>query len=243
MKLSRINIIGSLLCLLISIGVNAQKESLTELCKGINSLVNSEGGLHIEYDMIMMGRGVEYTNPDSIKISYFKNGTKGFHIKQGEFQEILRDGNKVVMISHEEKQVMYQVDTNDITNSNDLFNQISDLVELSSNIDLLVKGDSLIYNLSLKSNHMYDKVTFKFSKKSKKILSMYAVFKKDYHEPYKYLKVIYTYWNQNWEPTKGFPNLKKYIVKSNGKLIAGKLISGYSVFAPQTQNINIDLSK
>lgn len=243
MKLGKINIVSLLLCLLFSISVNAQKESLKKLCQGINSLVNSEDGLHIEYDMIMMGKGEEYTEPESMKISYFKDGTNGFHINQGDYQEILRKGNKVVMINHIQKQVAYQVDTTDITNNNDLFEQLSTLVEESSSVDSLLNGDSLVYKLLFDNHIMYSKVDFTFSKKEKTLLLMHCVFKENYPEPYKYLRVVYTVWEPNWKASKGFPNLNKYVVKKDGKLAAGKAVLGYSVFAPEIRTLNKDLSK
>tara|TARA_Y100001968_G_C19183354_1_gene631542 strand:+ start:76 stop:807 length:732 start_codon:yes stop_codon:yes gene_type:complete len=242
-KLGRINIIGLLVCLLVSISVNAQKESLKELCKGINSLVNSEDGLHIEYDMIMMGRGAEYTEPESMKISYFKDGTKGFHINQGGYQETLRKGNKVLMINHIQKQVVFQVDTTEFTNTNDLLKQLSTLVEASSSVDSIIHGDSLIYKLSFNNHPMYSKVDFTFSKKEKTLLVMHCVFKENYPEPYKYLRVVYTLWETDWKAYKGFPNINKYVVKKNGKLTAGEAVLGYSVFAPEIRTLNIDLSK
>ena len=243
MQLGKINIVFLLLCLLVSVSVNAQKESLKALCQGINSLVNSEDGLHIEYDMIMMGRGSEYTEPESMKISYFKDGTKGFHINQGDYQETLRKGNKVVMINHIQKQVVYQVDTVDFTNTNDLFEQLSSLVEESSSVDSLLNGDSLTYKLSFDSHSMYSKVDFTFSEKEKTLWVMHCVFKENYPEPYKYLRVVYSVWEKDWKAKKGFPNLNKYVVKKNGKLAAGEAILGYSVFAPEIRTLNIDLSK
>ena len=148
----------------------------------------------------------------------------------GAEQDIIHDETLLIVVNHDSRIIRMAVDSSNFTSNTVLVGNFSSIIDSSKSIATVFKDGKNEYTLTFSSDYIYSKVQFAFSKKTKSLLHIYAVFNEDSPSEFKYIDVVYSEPNTKWTPPLHFPNTEKYILKSNGRYIVQDAYDSYKMF-------------
>lgn len=205
----------------------AQRAELKSHCHELTDLLKSDKPFHIQYTVTVKGKG-ENAEQGSINMDFYKSSL-GEDFVMGSMQEIIHKSNIEFLINHDQKAIVVKRDTTKSIAKNDMLNDLDQFVDSAVTVKSSKKNSYITYILEYPSSYIYQKVEFVFNSHTKKLVTIYAEFAKDYHEPYASMKVNYEVWDTSWKPDNTFPNIEKYLVLSGNSYQANNNYKNYKI--------------
>jgi len=205
----------------------AQKADLKSLCADYENLFATHTTFKLSY-ILTVASSLD-TSKESMKFDLHKSGNKDY-IKIGDTQEIIHDGTFYLMINHEIHTIRISDDSSNLDSKNMLVSNFTSIIDSSNNVQYQPKDGKIYYTLLFPSNYVYSKIEFVFSKKTKSLLRIYAVFSDAYPSEFKFIEVDYAEPDFKWQPAADFPGTATYVQKTSERYVVQEAFDGYKTY-------------
>lgn len=223
--MKKILFIAYLLC--IAITVVAQKEDLKSLCANYDKRFIENATFHLSYNLTVASS--LDTSKETVKFDLYRSGDKSC-MKIGETQVMIHDGAFFLLVNHEIRTIRISNDSANAGSKNILVSSFSSIIDSSSSVQYVAKDNHLYYTVLFPSSYVYSKIEFVFSKKTKSLIRIYAVFSEDYPSEFKFIEVDYLEPDFKWKPAADFPGTAAYVQKTNDRYIIQEAFDGYKMY-------------
>lgn len=213
--------------LIMSIAAFAQKEELKVLTSNYEQLFKKNEAYHLSYTLTVASS--LDTTVQRMKFDLYKSGNKD-RMEMGDAQVMIHDGTFFILINNEAHMIRMSNDSSNVTNQNILVSSFTSIIDSSNSVLYSSKEGKLNYTLLFPSSYVYSKVELVFSKKTKSLIRIYALFSEEYPSEFKYLEVDYLEPNFKWVPNANFPGTDEYVMKSNGRYILQEAFDSYKTY-------------
>lgn len=207
--------------------VQAQKADLKKLCSEYEQLLLSDKNFHLEYTLTVAGRAD--TMVEKMNFDLYKSKDKDY-IKMGDAQVLIHDGTFLLIVNHEVRTIRFTDDSSNLNSKNALVSDFVSIIDSSAAVSYASKDNLLTYTLSFPPKYGYESLQLAFSKKTKHLLSIYAVFAPDYDTEFRYIRVVYKEPDVKWIPGPSFPDTATYITKQNGRYVIQEAFDSYKTY-------------
>lgn len=198
----------------------------------MKQLLLQDKALHVQYELVLRGRGEYEALENKMVMHIYKKGTKQ-HLVMGDTQEIIQEGKLLLVVNHVMQTIQLQEDTSSKINDNSPLGDLAELVDSATTVELLKKGGELHYTMRFATDFIYTKIELRFSEKTQLLNGLYAEFSDEYEEPYKAMWVNYQEWDLAWKPATSFPPFSKFVKKEHTKFQVQDAWNKYQFFQPE----------
>jgi hypothetical protein len=223
--MKRILVITYLLC--IAVGAAAQKDDLKSLSSNYEQLFKKNNTYQLSYTLTVASS--LDTTVQTMKFDLYKSGDKD-RMEMGNTQVMIHDGAFFILVNNEAHMIRMSNDSSNAASQNILVSSFASIIDSSTSVAHSSKDGKLNYTLLFPSSYVYSKVELIFSKKTKSLIRIYALFSEEYPSEFKYLEVNYLEPNFKWSPDANFPGTNEYVMKSNGRYILQEAFDTYKTY-------------
>jgi|GEM_PF-2935207 hypothetical protein len=219
-----------LVCMLMyAAGAYAQKdrEELKKLSSDYEKQLKANPTFHLPYELNIASN--LDTTSESVQVDLYKSENKDY-LKMGRMQEVIHDGTLLMIVNHEMKMIRIGVDSANIGTNHLLVSNFGAIIDSSKSVKYTLKDGVMHYVLSFAPSFIYSSIELDFSKKTKNLYRVKAVFSDATPSEFKYIEVRYKDPDFKWVPAVGFPNTDKYVSKSNGRYVVQDAYDSYKLF-------------
>jgi hypothetical protein len=210
----------------IVLGAWAQKEELKQRCAAYEQLLLSDKNFHLKYTLTVASRA---DSVEKMDFDLYKSRDKDY-IKMGDAQVVIHDGTFLLVVNHEVRTIRFSDDSSNLQSKNMLVSNFVSIIDSSNSIAYTAKDNLLTYALSFPKDYGYESLELVFSKKTKNLVSIYAVFSPDYNAEMKYIQVAYQEPDFKWTPAATFPDTETYITRLNGRYVIQEAFDNYKTY-------------
>jgi hypothetical protein len=208
-------------------GVFAQKEALKSLCADYEQRFVKNTTFQLSYTLTVASS--LDTTKESMKFDLYKSGDKDC-AKIGDSQVMIHDGTFFLLVNHEVHTIRINNDSSNLNSKNMLVSSFTSIIDSSSNIQYQTKDNKIYYTVLFPSSYVYSKIEFVFSKKTKSLIYIYALFSETYPSEFKFIEVDYSEPDFKWKPAADFPGTGKYVQKTNGRYVIQEAFDSYKTY-------------
>lgn len=215
---------------------NNAKQDLEKKCDALIKFFETKKSYHLQYRIQIKGRDAYLNVDDQMVVDLYKKGDLKYS-KMGNAAEIVNEDKQVLMINHIGKFLQYGIDT-----SNKQQNPLEELlVYLKESNNVTIKSDKGIdnYIITFSENHIHERIEFSFNAKTQAVISTYAVFSKEYKEPYYSVRVNYLLWEDNIKSGQVIPKISNYLVKSGNTFKPLPVWEKYQFYQSEKRNLKL----
>lgn len=207
--------------------VSAQKADLVSLCTEYEKLFDTHKNVHLPY-VLTVASSLD-TTVERMPFDLYKSADKDY-MKMGDKQVVIHDGTLLLAVNNEMRTIRISNDSANIGNKNIPVSSFSPLIDSSVAIQFSNKDNLLSYTLTFPVDFVYERLNLVFSKKTKHLLRMYALYSADYPSEFKYIEVVYQEPDFKWVPEAGFPGTETYITQLNGYYRVQEAFDSYKIY-------------
>jgi hypothetical protein len=207
---------------------SAQKDALKKLSTDYETSFKKNKTFHLPYTLIVASS--LDTTVENVQVDLYKTEHADY-LKMGAIQEVIHDGVLLLIVNHEMKMIRIGEDSSNLASNHLLVSNFAIIIDSSKSITSQSKGGIMHYVLTFSPTFVYSSLELDFSKKTKNLHKIHAVFSTAKLSEFKYIEVDYKDPDFRWRPSTGFPNTNKYVAKSNsGQYVVTDAYDSYKVF-------------